>query len=563
MKNYLKKSKRSLKKTEFINKFLSLLKKYKVGTDNICINIGFSNNFDIKIKKLDFDLDYKKDILSKINLSQHNLSLKFENITFKGKVSFKDVKLDKLEFKDVTFQENVGIKNLQLNTLILRPYKIDAHIVVNIGSYAQSGVVLGKKQYYINHIYFEDPHICNGKIYFIGITKSTKADFTNRNLENVIFQNCDFENTFFLNSFLKESKFLNCKFPVIKNENDKLFVGYENLFPFIFYTVPFIFFVEYLLFDYFDNIQINLKQWVNEEILQIVNYIYLPLTLPITLIILIYLFFILIESFINKIHDKNLINKHYCIADEKNINEKVLSECECEKNRKKYNELYSRTLSNIESIYTDLKINFKDNGDEQKAGDFYYASNLSKIILFKNFVDTIILMGSYIINGFGERPLRSFVIIIFILLFAGSFQKTNYDYIATQATPAFLLQVEPLVENNSNIYVKYDYNSSFQKYMVFTNKDEIKNSLYAIGNRFRKLDKNNTIENCYIPKLKESIITRIYYATSHIVAPFMQENRRWFENVGSTAYEISIIVSILLWLFLAGMMKAIFNRMKR
>jgi len=544
MKNYLKGSK-TITKKNFIDLFLGLIKEKKTDSLDIFITIGNArrNDIYIKDKELNFDLDYQKDILERIDLSFYRVSLKFENIIFKGKVSFKEITLKSLEFKDVTFKENVGIKNLFIETLILRPYRIDAHIVVNIGSHAINGVVLSSGKYKIDKIFFEDPHICNGKIYFIGINRSTSADFTNRNLENVIFQNCNFENTSFLNSFLKESKFLNCEFPLVRNEGKKLFLGWESFLLITLYILTII-----ILFIRFFTVILNDSLYI-----EYIN-IYLFFTLPFLFIVILYILFYGLDNILSRFN--TLIGNHYGIKDEVNILEHIIKICNCKKNTKEYNQLYRQTLSNIESIYTDLKINFKNNGDEQKAGDFYYASSLSKIVLSKRFIDSIILMGSYIINGFGERPLRSFYSVVIILIFLSVYQTPNINYIATSATPMFLLKAEKNIKNNITIL---DINESFQKYMIIN--DTNNKGIYSFDLHFRKLDKN--IKEYYIPKLQESLITRMYYATSHIVAPFMQESRKWFQNIGTISYEISIVTSLLLWLFLVGMMKAVFNRIKR
>ena len=59
------------------------------------------------------------------------------------------------------------------------------------------------------------------------------------------------------------------------------------------------------------------------------------------------------------------------------------------------------------------------------------------------------------------------------------------------------------------------------------------------------------------------LLVKFYYATSHISMPFTQENKKWFQNISEKSYRYSIPITILLWLFIIGMFKAIFNRMKR
>jgi len=548
-------------KNAFVKEIISYIAESKKLSNEIKINIANNYNADIYLKKLDFDFDFEKDIWNKIEISQHKISLKFENIIFEGKTAFKNIKLDVLEFKDVTFKESVGIKNLKISKLIFRPYRIDANVVINIGHYAKDGLVLDEGNSIISQIEFEDPHICNGKIYFIGINKNTQANFTNRNLENVVFQNCNFENTYFLNAFLKESKFLNCEFPIIDNEWDLIFAGYRNkIFISLFYIIFTLFF-----YDKFSSWEASIKffKYIRDDI-YFLDILYLFI-IPVLIIPFIYLICRLIEKFFSLIPPFNttLIGKHYGILDEKKGRKEIVHKYKGIKSLKEKEKYYNKTMSNIENIYLDLKINFKNNGDEQKSGDFYYSANLIRITIAKRFSDLVVLTGSYIINGFGERPLKSFYSIIFLLIFISFFSIPNKDYISTLATPPFLLSIKTEKENSSiEEHISYkidDLNSSFQKYIFMTYEDN-NNSVYSFDTRFRTISEG---KEYYIPKLKEDIITKVYYATSHIIMPFIQENKKWFQNIGDKAYEKSIIISLIIWLFIIGLMKAIFNRIRR
>jgi hypothetical protein len=159
--------------------------------------------------------------------------------------------------------------------------------------------------------------------------------------------------------------------------------------------------------------------------------------------------------------------------------------------------------------------------------------------------------------------LKSFYSIIFLLIFISFFSIPNKDYISTLATPPFLLSIKTEKENSSiEEHISYkidDLNSSFQKYIFMTYEDN-NNSVYSFDTRFRTISEG---KEYYIPKLKEDIITKVYYATSHIIMPFIQENKKWFQNIGDKAYEKSIIISLIIWLFIIGLMKAIFNRIRR
>lgn len=469
----------------------------------------------IQVNELDFDIDFKEDLFKKIPVDWSRVSLCFDGVIFKGKVRFADIQLKKLSFKDVTFQENVGIKNVQLEELCLRPYRIDAHIVVNIGKNERNAIIVDcDNNCYIKKIEFEDPHICNGKVYFIGINENTEGDFTNRNLENVVFQNCNFEQTYFLNSFLKETKFLNCEFPLVNNERDMFF-------------------------------------WAKDTTLR--SFILLIFTLPLSLPVgILYLVFYNVEILFSFLFKKTLIGSHYGIKDELSIKKKVDNKYEKLQDRISYTRI---GFENIEAIYSDLKINFKNNGDEQKSGDFYYASRYMRTRLPIDFIDRLVLMGSYLINGFGERPLRSFFSIVFILVALGIFMSPNENYVTTYNTPDFLLENNITKENNST-YFSYKKNY-FQVYRT-TKVSEEKKINYGYRGEFEK----KTVK---IPKLKNDFVTKVYFATSHITMPFvsMTNSKAWFKGVSNVDYAINIISSLVLWLYLIGMMKAIFNRMRR
>ena len=523
-------------KTLFLNKIKNSIRDKKDKNLDIYIRIGIGKNADIKEKELDFDFDFKKDIAEQVVILGYRIHLFFQDVIFHGKVRFQGVQLATLEFKDVTFKESVAIKEVELNSLILRPYRIDGHIVVNIGKYAKKYKIVDCEKCYIKHITFEDPHVCNAKIYFVGINKATEADFRNRNLENVIFQNCNFQKTYFLNSFLKNSKFSNCDFPFIKNEVDKMFIGRNNIL--IFFVVACI-------------LAVGLIFYVPS-----IPELYILSCLSPFLIILIFIFYIMIESVLGIFLVNTLIGRHYGIYDEvdlkKNIKKTVL--------RKEFNDSYYETLSNIGSIYKDLKINFSNQGDMQKSGNFYYAANLCKIILSKNTIDTLILQGSYIINGFGERSLRSFFSIITILLLIVLFNTPNIGYIATPSTPSFLLQTNEKNVTCEEPYVEYNL-SNFQKNIVTINYEDKKT--YGFDNRFTYSKNPIFIPKLYDENGTKGAVVKIIYATSHIAMPFIKENRKWFQDTTRNSYLLSIVLSIILWIYLIGMFKAIFNRIKR
>jgi len=527
-------------KSGFRKKLIALMKEQ--GDEFLDLDIyiqksanDYKNKNCIRVHELDFDIDFEEDIYNyrEIDFDWSRVSFYFEGVTFKGKVRFANIRLKELSFKDVIFQENVGIKNVQLKELCLRPYRIDAHVVVNIGKYEQNGIIVDcDNDCYIEKIEFEDPHICSAKLYFIGINEKTKGDFRNRNLENVVFQNCNFTQTYFLNSFLKETKFLNCEFPLVHDETVYFFWDKKHpVTTFLIYILGLLF-----LLSIFYSVDFPYKE------------IFLTIFSPAGLLIGIVLIYLVFQGLFKIFSIKNsLVGKHFGIIDESKYKEEI---------EKKYKERTKRierslvTLKNIEAIYSDLKINFKNNGDEQKSGDFYYSSRYTRTRLPIGYIDRVVLMGSYLINGFGERPLRSFIALLIILTTLGYFCQPSRDYISTPHTPNFLLQAT-LDTNNTLPYAFRE--TSFIEY------------------KEKCLPKNDNVQYVYkkefvrIPKLKDDYVTRIYFATSHLAMPFVNfsNSRQWFRGVTDRDYLISIVSSLLLWLYLIGMIKAIFNRMKR
>ena len=422
------------------------------------------NSFDINIKSIlqnniiDFDIDFKKDIFDDLELYGFKISLIFEDTVFNGKVEFKDLTLETLELQDVIFKKSVAIKNNKINTLILRPYEIHANIVYNNGYYAKDGLVKEPNQEIVHtsKIQFEDPHICEAKVFFIGISKDCECDFTNRNLQNVVFQNCNFKKTYFLNSFLKEAKFMNCEFPIIEDNYEVYAKGNK------FYWVIGFLLLIYSILDMRDEV------WLNGFFNYFDNWIVIYIIyIPIWLVSFIFLMYTGINYLFNKIFliDGMLMFKHIGISDEKLNKNKM-------------------TTLNIKNIYDDLKYNFINNGNPQYAGDFYYSSSLLKIQRNEKFIEMIILQGSFLINGFGERALKPLMWIITLIIFIMLMLNPNSDYISTPSTPLFLLDVKTEsnyeLKKNTTTYSEYNSNS----FMILSKMDIHNNKTYAFDNRY-------------------------------------------------------------------------------
>ena len=543
-----------MKKEELIKKIEYTVSKEIDKYQCIRININPSGEKCI----FDFKLDFLQEIFTNDKFSNKKISLLLNNIVFNEEVHFKNFTLDRLELKDVIFKKNVGIKDMGINTLILRPYEINANVVVNVDGYAKKdGTLVEPKpnEHYINNIEFEDPHICNAKVFFIG-TKFKNGDFRNRLLDNVVFQNCDFENTYFLNSFLDKTTFLNCEFPIIENDNKIIYLSdtiSSNPFFFLSYSVI-------LFFSHTSLINFGLFS----------SILYLPFFIG-----FIYLTFIIFEQGFYKLYripmvkgkKRPLLFHHIGLADENLYRETIKIEKEKTKNsyqfRYKHLVVYKNTLKNINAMYNDLKINFRNISNMQISGDFHYSQKLNDIILAPRGFDTFALMFNYVINGFGERYIRSFLLILTTLTLLISFQEPNEDYISTQATPPFLLDLD---NKNRTEYNITNYNITNFLTISTTDYKDTNNSSIQFPAYDNKFDfKYNTQS---VPRLKDgdiidSYLVRFYYATSHITYPFTQESKKWFQNMSKDSYNVSIPASIFLWLCLVGMVTAIFNRIRR
>lgn len=493
-----------------------------------------------------FELDFKKDNILKGIDKEKKISIIFQNTIFKKAVYFKNINLEKLELKEVTFEKNVGIKDVKIDTLILRPYEINGHIVVNVDGYADydNGIIVKNdkksknEEHFIKNIKFEDPHVSNAKIYFVG-TEFENGDFTNRNLRDVIFQNCDFQNTYFLNSFVDKTTFLNCKFPTIRNDNDTLLLPKRMTS------------ITYFLFSIF----IALIMWYLSDS-SILGLSLILLMIPTWFYIIVDIILHLLNKLTND-PKEYLINHHIGIADERKLLEEYLNNKNKGERKDKLGS-YDITLQNINAIYNDLKVNFKNVSNFQQSGDFYYAQNLTKIILSLRPFEVIVLKLSFMINGFGERYVRSFVMIVLSLIAIGNLNNPNIDYVSTQATPSFLLDLNNTTKSNFQIT---DYNISNFLILSRTNfKDS--NSKFISTPAYDNIYDFKYNEQ-RIPKLNDTFSTRFYYATSHITAPFTQENKKWFKNMTDKSYGVSFPITIFIWLCFVGMVTAIFNRIRR
>lgn len=522
-------------------------------------------------------MEFFADFLQDFNIEFEKII--FQDVSFKEYVRFIDIQCDELEFSFVKFEKGGALKNrkgkfgLDIGKLVFRPFQVENDFVIDIGSYANdNGFLETEKIGRIQCIEFENHKEGKGEVYFIGINQhTTKADFRNRVLDNVSFQNCDLSNCYFLNAKVDNAEFRNCVFPEIRNHKsvNSLDSKTNNLM-FIFFavSVPFVLIILNNNFFYFNNpifffIFIFFVPFYILLGLFALNGIMHPIEYQISGILKGKK-----EKAINKIEN---FHHHFGVKDEDIINDEL-------KKFKATNNLEERehlqhSYFNLIELYRQLKANF-DKSDFQTAGNFFYAQRYIEMISTtykKSWTESWILNIHYMINGFGERFMRPLILLIATVIAFAWIPKliiippsvkadwmnlpsaftVNKDYIATTATPFFLL--DGYDENRSLPLV-----ISINKSKVIQVKGQETKEFYLD----KKIDNNDTT-TFYVPKLKDHWHIAFYYSLSHFNFPFLSENKQWFQEVSQRAIFWGWIERGLLWLFSAAFALAIFHRIKR
>lgn len=489
----------------------------------------------------------------------------FEDIIFKEYVRFIDIQCDELEFLFVKFERGGALKNrkgkfgIDIGNLIFKPSQIENAFVIDIGNYANDqGFLETEKIGRIFNIEFENHKEGSGQIYFVGINQYTKeANFRNKILDKVSFQNCDLTNCYFLNAKVDQTEFRNCIFPEIRNHFRVNGLDTKtNIFMLVFFllSVPLV----------LNNLNNNFFDFDN----------------PIFFFIFIFFvpFYVLLGLFalngvshpieywvsgVIKGNKKISLNKienfhhHFGVKDEEIINN-TLKNFKDSKNLAAREQL-QQSYFNLIELYRQLKENF-DKSDFQTAGNFFYAQRYIEMISTtykKSWTESWVLNIHYMVNGFGERFIRPLVLLILtIVVFSMMPFKANLDYISTQNTPKFLL----IEHSNNGEYAilpsPSEGNQTYYPVVTFTQED---NSTQYILNG-EKIDKEI---NVYISTLKNDWHTQFYYSVSHIILPFMSENRQWFKEVSQWAIFFGYLEGALLWLFSGAFVLALYHRIKR
>ena len=524
---------------------------------NICKEIIFEKKiFSEK------ETDELSEVLKDYNLGKRNII--FNKCTFEGNLRIDNIKCNKLSFYNCIFENGGGIKNrdgdkkLKINKLVFKPYKIEGDFVIDLGAYVNDKGIINQDKGIIKKIEFENHQVGNGKVFFIGLNEYLEnGRFKNRILDNVVFENCNLTKCVFLNSKIDKTEFINVNFTKCENLPIMLISSNrkEGIIDAFIIIIELIFLSFILLF--FKSTDLNVL-----SIFDYIMIILLNITFIFTFIFLfapldtIYTFFL---SKINNFLDKNnntYLNKHIATYDE------VLILNELNSTKSKDYQAIVESLKSLKNLYDQLAINFLKT-DKQLWGEFMYSSKYYDAIVRHNkwdFINVFPNRLNHLINGYGRRWFRTLWWIFITIFFFGYlftyFAKPNIDYISTKDTPYFLVSK---VRFDSKKGIIYYNESSFVSSLNINGEWNKKNSFfynfYGYDNRFNF----NNLDTQYILKLNNDPLIGLCKSLSNLLYPFNFENKKWFENVTPKAFILSIIESLVLWLLILALIRALWN----
>lgn len=492
-----------------------------------------SDEFNIlEIFKEIGDKTNSNDIYESLNSenSNYTISFQFNKTIFEKNARFDEISCEELSFYNTSFKKGALLRRISVKRLIFRPWELGADVTFGNGGYAdiERNKLSTDSKGSIDYFKFRHNYEGNGWIYFIGVKFNDKANFTNTVLNKVHFSNMDMSKCYFFNAIIQDTRFLNCDFP----KNKDLWIGTIwkkrfNLFsPFVVSLIGTIIILSLFIMNI---CMIYVFKENNEPYL--LNFL-----LTISLLFILNTPFMFLNRLLNP------FSKHLSVADEK----LVLKETDPDK--------FAEQISSLSEIYRQLRTNFEKNNNYQAAGEFYFSQKHVELAQFdfedktKSATQQLLFGALHWINGFGERWVRSIIwFLLTIVLFAFLFTPDS-DYSVTGETPQFLTNSTDFKEETHrkiNIYSKEHDN-----FKLPNNK----NILYVV--------KDNEIIKYAIP-LNDDIQTKIIYSFSHLITPFIPDEKKWFEIKTNKAYIIGFMETFLLWLFLIASGVALNNRIKR
>ncbi len=495
---------------------------------------------------------------------------------------FDDIRCNELKLKDIFFLSGAGIKNIAIDKLILRPVENNEVVVVEIEGYVNDeGRLVIREHAFINKIEFENHVKGDGEIFFVGIKKETDGDFTNRNLDKLIFQNCNLSNCRFLNSKVDKTKFEACKFPQSRNLllMDTIFNNHILLWilPVLFSFVIFYFADKKILDafnDYFTFLPISFPAFLSLFIV-LPGLFFIALLLltmvsvvsnPIIILAMKIFDFI---PFVDKERSR-LFTKHTATRDE----ELILARIENYKNqpdKKNETQGIKKDIGALIFIYEQLKKNFEESGDYQKGGDFFFAKRYLEVVISnRNIFELAFLHIHYFVDGFGQNFIKPIIWFFLTISAFAFFVKPNIDFVATPTTPPFLLKTYEVAGSSYHYHFDNNASSSFMSLYTTNLPTSEKNETDGFYTKFIGFDgiNNYHYQKMYIPKLKveadeDSFKTRLIYSFSKVITPITPENKKWFTTLTGKAYILGYLETILLWLFMASFVSSLWQRIRR
>ncbi|KFN39006.1 MAG: hypothetical protein JU82_09070 [Sulfuricurvum sp. MLSB] len=487
--------------------------------------------------------------------SSNSLIFNFNNATFKGYPKFDFLCCSELHFKNTIFHKGALLRHLDIQYVLYEPRLLGADATFYHRKKADlaAGILRGKELGKIAVFHYRHALEGSGFTFLIGVKFTKEARFTDAVLDRVQFSHLNEETLskcFFANSMLEETKFYNCHFPY--HQNSWTIFDKEGWYkrPLLILILSLLIFVALCMYSpYF---AIAGAAVINA-------FVFMPLMSALSKI-----------SFLN-------LNKHIAIGDDIKIS-KVQKSVDAESN-----------YHAIREIYRQLRVNFEKHGDYQTAGEFYYSQRYTELLTFgskfnRSFWQWNLLSIHHIVNGFGERWIRSLGWFLMTWIGFAFLTQPNLDFISSKSTPEYFFNVYKdnrdkkltynlsFDENNLTdemnqpkhfiLLVKTNYEDGNSTYYYKAPKlTEEKNStkrIFAFDNRF-----DYAFTEQYIPMLRDDYTTKLAYSLTKMVSPFMSEEKNWFTPRSKDAHLLGIFESVLLWFFFGAFVLAVKNKIKR
>lgn len=500
--------------------------------------------------------------------STYRLSFILDKATFDSYPNFDSLRCHKLSFSNTVFKKGARFRHIDLDEVLFEPRELsaDATFFHREKADIENGILRGDFKGRIGKFQYRHQLEGDGTTFLIGMKFTEQAKFTDCVLDKIQFSFIDeasMSKCFFANSMIEDAKFYNCDFPY---QIDHFGYLYKDWFGKS-YVKSFI--LSAGLVALFCWLAQGI-QWTTLAFFPIIIFI-----IPMLYLFLMYSFWYLPNKFF-----KTNGATHMAVADDIAM---------IKKQKIEYQEANYRT---IREVYRQLRINFEKHGDYQTAGDFYYSQRYCEVINFgglhnRQFLQTIILSIHYVANGFGERWLRAFVWFWMVLIGFTFIYVPNVDFISTKSTPEYFLNAYDGNDTNTSHtrYKRDDKTSSYDdlnksNFMLIasttyqdTNVNYIKDNNRSIAFVEQK-DKNKTIfafdnrfdyqySEQYIPILHKDIDISFAHSLSKMIAPFISEEKKWFQDRTEKAYYLGFLESILLWIFFLAFVFAVKNRIRR